>query len=384
MRVLLLTGEHPEVPGRTGGIGSIVADAASALSKSGHEVHVLVSAPGLATRDTTVEGTHLHVRGLAPPFRLARGRAPRLLAQALSIRWHAGRLGRFDVVEGPEWQGLCAGFAVGRTPLVVSLQTPAAVIAAHDDRLPPPTPAVDRLERALVRRADRVLSASALLVRELRSTGWLPPDLPVQVAAPAVDLARWASAPPPSAARPVVLGIGRLEPRKGFASLIDAVATLEGPAERRVELLGGDTSDAAGRRYSDVLRRRADRRHVELHLHHEVPRSDLPAHLAAARVVVLPSTFDSFNMAGLEALATGRGVVVTDRVGLAELDDGSGALSVVPSGDLDALARAISYGLDPIVADQAGAAARALAGRFGGPAFADQRTSCYRELVARR
>ena len=179
------------MPGRTGGIGSVVASAAAALADAGHEVHVMVCASGLATHDVLDGGVRLHVRGLAPALRPLRGQAPRLLAVAASCRWHARRLGRFDVVESPEWQALAAGFAGSRgAPLVIFLQTPGSVIAAHDPRSPRPSRAADALERAVVRRADAVLSLSRLLVDELRATGWLPPDLDVEASPPVLDARR--------------------------------------------------------------------------------------------------------------------------------------------------------------------------------------------------
>lgn len=381
MRILLLSGEHPRVPGRTGGIGSIVASAATVLTGAGHEVHVLVSAPGLETSDTTIGGSHLHVRGLAAPLRALRGSTPRLFANALSCRWHAGRLGRFDVVEAPEWQALAAGFVLGRTPLVISLQTPAAVVAAHDPRLAAPTCSADALERAVVRRASRVLSASSLLVTELRAAGWLPADLPVDVLRPPVDLATWADVAGPAGTDPVVLGIGRLEPRKGFSDLLAAVARIDVGAGARVELVGGDTHDRRGRSHAEHLAALARDLGVDLRLLGELPQALLPEVLATARTVVLPSTFDSFNMAGLEAMASGRAVVLSDRVGLAELDDGSGAITVVPAGAVDELARAVARQLDPTTAERTGAAARALAARYDGSTFATQRTTCYRAVT---
>jgi glycogen synthase len=383
---LLLSGEHPSVPERTGGIGSFVACAAEALAEAGHEVHLLVCSPGLARHDRTEGLVEVHVRGLAPPGRLVRGAGPRLLTIAASCRWHARQLGPFDAIESPEWEAIAAAFTLRRrAPLVVSLQTPAALISAHEPRSGPPRRTIDALERLVARRADAVMSVSTLLVEELRHVGWLSSTATVEISPPVVDAAAWATVPSARHSEPVVLGIGRLEPRKGFDHLIEAVARLDGPPDLQVELVGGDTSLGAAGSHGAHLRRLADRLDVRLHLHGRVPRSELPPLLARARVVALPSTFDSFNMAGLEALAAGRATVVTTRVGLAELDDGSGALSVVPVGDPARLAEALA----PLVNDaeraaDAGAAGRRLVSQLDRRTFAAQRIACYERLAHRQ
>lgn len=41
MRILLLTGEHPDVPGSTRGIGSFVASASIVLQGAGHDARAL-------------------------------------------------------------------------------------------------------------------------------------------------------------------------------------------------------------------------------------------------------------------------------------------------------------------------------------------------------
>jgi glycogen(starch) synthase len=329
---------------------------------------------------------HLHVRGVAPGLRFLRGTGPRLLATAASCRWHARRLGRFDVVETPEWQAIGAGFCLARrTPVVVSLQTPTAVIHAHDPREGGRPRSIDVLERMVVRRADGITSLSQLLVDELHRTGWLDPARAVRVAPPVVDLAEWATVPDAAPTDPVVLGIGRLEPRKGFSALLAAAAAIDDVPGLRVELAGGDTAPGRTGSWAAELRREADRLGVDLRLHGALSHDGLREVVAGARVVALPSTFDSFNMAGLEALAAGRPVVVSDRVGLGELVDGGDALTVVPVGAIDELAEALAVHLrDGDRAAAAGGAARRLAARWGAAAFADDRARCYREVIAQR
>jgi glycogen synthase len=378
MRILLLTGEHPAVRGLTGGIGSFVADGARALAGAGHDVHVLVCAPGLATADRAHDGGTLHVRGLAAITQPARGRVARQLAASLSFWWHARRLGRFDVVESPEFQGIAAGFAVGaRSRLLICLQTPTALIADHDPDVPAPARTNDWIERWTVRRAGAVVSLSQLLVDELRGSGWLEPSTTVEVARPMIHPGDWSTATPPSPTPSGhrLVGVGRLEARKGFDLLLDAAAALHDVAGVSVELVGEAVGDEAER-----LEERAGALGVEMRLAGRVDRAELPGLLARASLVVLPSRFDSFNLAGLEALAFGVPVVTSDRVGLGELADGTDAVTVVPR-DAEAFAAAIR----PLLLDdarrvQAAADAQVVAKRCSPEAYAADRTARYERL----
>jgi glycosyltransferase involved in cell wall biosynthesis len=60
-----------------------------------------------------------------------------------------------------------------------------------------------------------------------------------------------------------------------------------------------------------------------------------------ASVVVVPSLFDAFSRVVVEALALGRPVITTERVGAAQLVLNNGCGIVVPPNDPDALARSI-------------------------------------------
>lgn len=65
---------------------------------------------------------------------------------------------------------------------------------------------------------------------------------------------------------------------------------------------------------------------------------------ASAHVLVLPSRFDGFGMVVTEALSTGRPVIVSARVGAADLVVSEGPDKcgwIVPSDDVEALARAM-------------------------------------------
>lgn len=117
-----------------------------------------------------------------------------------------------------------------------------------------------------------------------------------------------------------------------------------------------------------------------------MPREGLRRWHASARVVALSSRYDTFPYAGLEAMASARALVCTDRTGIAELVRGTGAGDVVPADDSAALATALRpFLLDTSLAERAGAEARAIVERESAPdAIAEKRERCYRDAIALR
>ncbi len=153
--------------------------------------------------------------------------------------------------------------------------------------------------------------------------------------------------------RELVVGVGRLAAQKDFATLIRAAARWQ--RRRRVPLLliaGEGPLEAE-------LRRQAAAAGVSVRF--LGPRRDVPALLAAADVVVVPSTWEGQPLIVQEALRAGRPLVATNAGGIAGLTGGDGAL-LVPPGDAEALADAVARLLDdPAAASRLAAAARARA-----------------------
>jgi glycosyltransferase involved in cell wall biosynthesis len=117
----------------------------------------------------------------------------------------------------------------------------------------------------------------------------------------------------------------------------------------------------------------------------QVPRQELARWYAAARVIVVTSTFESLGMVALEAMASGRAVVCTDNTGSAELLAGTGAGAVVPVGDADRLVRALRpYLLNAELAALAGDRAQHVVAEHCDPErIAELRESCYQDAGRR-
>jgi glycosyltransferase involved in cell wall biosynthesis len=128
---------------------------------------------------------------------------------------------------------------------------------------------------------------------------------------------------------PTVICVGRLSPQKGQDLLLDAwPLVLARVPDARLYLVG-----------DGVERATLEDRGVE-HVHLVGQRDDVPAWLAAAHVVAMPSRWEGCSLAMLEALARGRSVVASDVSGAGEaIGDDAGA--VVAIGDVNGLARAL-------------------------------------------
>jgi glycosyltransferase involved in cell wall biosynthesis len=197
------------------------------------------------------------------------------------------------------------------------------------------------LERLTARRADAVTWVSGDLAARMRragardggravvaAPGFAPPE-PGQVAAAREDLG--------GADRPAVVAVGRLAEQKGFAVLIAAAARWQrrDPCPRLA--IAGD-GPLAGALASQARAAGVAVRFLGW-------RDDVPALMAAADVVVVPSLWDGQPLAVQEALRSGRPLVASRAGGIPDLTGEDGAV-LVPAGDAGALAEAVLSVLD--------------------------------------
>jgi glycogen(starch) synthase len=226
------------------------------------------------------------------------------------------------------------------------------------------------------RRADAVIALTPRLA-DLLVAGGLDPDR-VHVIPSGVDLRRFTHRlpdPAPDLPRPRVLFVGRLAAQKGVATLLDAVPLLRGNAT--VVLVG----DGPQRR---ALERQAGRLGPDrVRFQGFVAHTEVPAWLAAADVLVLPSIYEELGSVLLEAMAAGLPVVASAVGGIPDALGDAGRL--VPPRDPAALAAAVDELLDhPALAAQLGDAARRRATAFSWDVLAGRVLDVYRQVVGRR
>jgi glycosyltransferase involved in cell wall biosynthesis len=146
-----------------------------------------------------------------------------------------------------------------------------------------------------------------------------------------------------------ILFVGRVVAEKGPDVLLEAAASLAG---QDVEILVvgsyGFDPKAPLSPYERDLRALADRSPVPVQFLPFVPRSDLPALLAEADILVVPSRWaEPSGLTVGEGMASGLAVIASDVGGIPEVLGDAGIL--VPPGDPRALAAALA----DLVADRA-------------------------------
>ncbi len=362
---------------RPDGVQQYVLTLGGELAARGHDVHYLTS----STRRTDLPGLHVLGTAATVTFNGNRLGSP-LPVPSRTVRSLLARV-PFDVlhVQMP-YSPLLAGRVVSRAQSDVAVIGtfhiyPQSGLVAAGTRL------LGRLESRRLRRFDAVLAASEA-AQSFAATAF---GMPSRVVGNPVDLRRFvAAAPPPGTpASPVhIVFLGRLVPRKGPRELLAAAVqltergtrtpwtlTIAGRGPLRAELAA--TVDRAGL---------ADR----VTLPGFVPEEDKAALLAAADIVVLPSTGgESFGISVVEALAGARGVVLagdnpgyrTTMLGLAD--------QLLDARDPSRLAATLARWVDDAPARAAAAPRqRAAARRFDVGVITDAVEETYRQALARR
>ena len=338
-----------------GGVRAHLADCARLLAADGHDV--IVEAPA-----AVLDGLDLEPARAEP---LEIGPRPSLNDTLAVARLR--RLGRrADVLHAHGLRaGALAALALGRrrrgrTRLVVTLHN-----LTVGGRLT--TLVGDRLERLIARRADLVLAVSPDLAERARELGAPQVELAIIPAVPtqqpaepgASDAAAAEDAWPRSGAR--LLTVARLAPQKGLPLLLEVAAILsrEVDAGRLAAFTWALAGDGPGREQA-AERIAAEQLPVAL----LGRRSDAPALMEVADIVVQTSLWEGQPLTIQEALRAGAAIVATDVGGTAVTARG-GAVLVAPQAQ--AIAEALRTLLsDPEARTRAAEHARAAARRLPG------------------
>jgi glycogen synthase len=349
MRVLLVSWEYPPVI--EGGLGRHVRKLAEHLAQDGVEVHVLTRGGRQLPVEEERHGVVVH-RVAEPQFPKdvkafvrwvdAMNRDMRELGDGLCERYE------FALVHSHDW--LVAGAA---EPLARGLGVPwlttvhATEYGRHQGWVQNhPQSHIHAVERAMVRRADRVITCSRYMQSHVSTVfgvsprrisvipnGIDPRDLePVADDLPALRACF---------ARPderLVLLVGRLVYEKGFHLALDALA----PVVKRLRnvrfvVAGTGTAEAE-------LKRQARRLGLTRYGSFLGWIGDDMLHslYRVAEIVIVPSIYEPFGLVALEAMASGCVCVVADTGGLREVIPAGGSVGLrFPSRDSEALGEAL-------------------------------------------
>jgi len=213
------------------------------------------------------------------------------------------------------------------------------IVTLHDASLfalPPENADVREKEqrpfRVAAATATRIITDSHFSKGELARHLNIEPDR-IDVVHLGVDPVRVAPGPPPIP-QPYLLFVGETETRKGIDVLEAALAKVN---DAPMLVIAGKRSDADSVNKEDRVA--FDPAAPVKYLGH-VSDSVLASLYAHAKAVIYPSRYEGFGLPVLEAMAYGAPVIASDAAGIPEA--GGDAALYFPSGDVEALANAIS------------------------------------------
>ena len=343
MRIALVSDNYPTLAGDVGGIGTYSRTVAEQLVQLGHEVHVFAF--------TGSQGIFAHGGVVVHGLKHWNGRRVMGLRAALEFTWrHSNAADRldlfrmhdavrkvakrrpFDVIEVPEFAG------IGRAIVADRRLAHLMAVRLHGSRMQHAGPlwraGLDDPELGTVRHADVLTAPTAAAAA--RTEQILGQRLKATVVGNPVT---WRAQPRHPRTGPDVLFFGRLEYGKGVDILAQAFGLLPGVTSA---FAGADASWPDGRLGSQIIRASAPEAQLLGRLTHE----EVLQLASRARVVVVPSRWESFGMTLVEAMMAGAPVIASDIAPFRELTADGGVAQLVPLDDPHAMAAAIRRMLD--------------------------------------
>lgn len=371
MKIALISRWYWEENRRFGAEGGPVRQLAEAVAALGHEVVVLTQSPtrrlqkekigALDAWITPREKRRDFITGLRDKFAKKTYKHRKLHTDALALGEFLAKAGPFDVVwaqtEAPD--GLVVGFAAQH--LRIKMPPVLVQVQALRYRFSKGSPVFTDKEPLGIafRQATRIIANSEMIAGSLHNFGVSPDDYELKVRVVYPNLQRTfleAAQQDPLEAQPMkdrVLFLGALNQGKGALVFLKALPKTEVSKRSSVFVVIGDFTED-NPRFLQAWEENKEKTRIQTlgarieYLGHVSPY-EVIRQIRLARVVVLPSLFDAFSRALVEALVLGRPVITTDRVGAWPLVQTHQAGVVVPANDPDSLAHAIDVVLSPIV-----------------------------------
>ena len=181
--------------------------------------------------------------------------------------------------------------------------------------------------------------------------------------------------------RQTILYVGRIEPLKGLDILLKAVALLNDDTGPNLLIVGGSLEKDAELERLNTLANNLDISDI-VTFTGSVDQEYLPDYYNAADVFVLPSWYESFGLAALEAMACGTPVVVSRVGGLTTFVEHGKTGHLVPWRCPEAFARSLETLLaNPSLRNAMGMAARRKALSLSWAAMANELLACYNHFT---
>lgn len=396
MRLLFVTHNIPRHEGDAA--GSFVLRLAVALQQAGHAVSVIApGAPGLPRHDA-VEGVPIERVPYAAPDAMTLAYTG-TMAEAVRGSWGGRRalLGLLralrqatlahlarsrdegkpvDVIHAHWWfPAALALWGVPRhtrTPLVVTMH-------GSDVRLAVGVRVAHPLLRAVLRQAAARTTVSTWLAIQVNR---IAPTLAISVAPMPVDAARF-PAPDRETPRAGILLVGRLNAQKGVRDMLDALAH-PALAEEGLTVVGDGPDGPALMAHADALGVAHRVRWIGT-----MAQGALAQRFREAKVVAMPSRGEGLGLVAVEAQLSGTPVVAYQDGGVSDVVSPAHGGTLVPPGDVGALAVALAAAVargdqDPAMDHRMrGLARAAMLERFSPEAVSARYVDIYRTALAR-
>ena len=177
--------------------------------------------------------------------------------------------------------------------------------------------------------------------------------------------------------RRTILYVGRIEPLKGLDILLRAIALLNDGAGANLIIVGGSLEKDAELERLNALANNLGINDI-VTFTGSVDQEHLPNYYGAADVFVLPSWYESFGLAALEAMSCGTPVVVSRVGGLTTFVEHGKTGYLVPWRCPEAFARSLEMLLEsPPLRKAMGSAARNKAQSLSWTAMVSELLACY-------
>ena len=255
-------------------------------------------------------------------------------------------------------------------------------------------------EQKVLRNADRIIAATPAELSQLQFLYYADGNK-INIIPPGVDVCHFYPIPEDEArafisippCKGMLLFVGRIEPLKGLDVLLEALALMKDQSDLKettycLSVIGGDPEVSPESMSEEMVRLQLLREKYGLEdmvaLLGKRSQDTLAYYYSAAKVVVVPSHYESFGMVALEAMACGTPVVASDVGGLAYLVKDGITGFTVPAGEPQVLADRLTKLLyDDQLREQMGNQAADYAREYAWESIAQRIRAVYAEVLER-
>lgn len=298
----------------------------------------------------------------------------------------------YDVLHSHYW---LSGFVAARcrpdasVPIVQMFHTLSLVKELYHGGTDPHESALRRDgERCVIGSADAIVGATAqeehyiseLYGRVPRRFEMIPPGVDLDLFTP-LDMEKSRRELGIGPGR-VILFVGRADKIKGLNLLLGCLAETRRSENVRLVVVGAGVNRAERHTLEAAIGRLGLQGAVDIR--GTVPHEDLPAYYSAADILSVPSAYESFGMAAVEAMACGTPVVAFGVGGLTETVTHGISGLLAPAGDKRAFRNLLESALARPKGGSMGRQARLAAYQFSWRNVAGRTVSLYDDLLYRQ